>query len=85
MRVIVCVEVKAAELPPDELDRGTRLDIESTELRADLVGEETVLLELIEGATKIAVTVVGGRVETKGVTELGVDITDEEILTTGVG
>ena len=85
MRVIVWAEVKAAELPPDELDRGTGLDIESTELRADLVGEETVLLELIEGATKIAVTVVGGRVETKGVTELGVDITDEEILRTGVG
>jgi hypothetical protein len=85
VRVIVWVEVKAAELPRDELDRGTGLDIESTELRADLVGEETVFLELIEGATKNVVTVVDGRVETKGVTELDVDITDEEILTTGVG
>jgi hypothetical protein len=85
VRVIVWVEVKAAELPRDELDRGTGLDIESTELRADLVGEETVFLELIEGVTKNVVTVVDGRVETKGVTELDVDITDEGILTTGVG
>jgi hypothetical protein len=85
VRVIVWVEVKAAELPRDELDRGIGLDIENTELRADLVGEETVFLELIEGATKIVVTVVDGRVETKGVTELGVDLTDGEILTTGVG
>jgi hypothetical protein len=64
-RVVVWVEVKAAELPRDELDRGTGLDIESTEFRADLVGQ-TVFLEPIEGATKIVVTVVDGRVETKG-------------------
>ena len=79
----VWVEVKAAELPRDELDRDTGLDIENTELRADLAGE-TVFLEPIEGATKIVVTVVDGRVETKGVTELGVDIMDKAILTTDV-
>jgi hypothetical protein len=82
--VVVWVEVKASELPRDKLDRGTGLDIESTELRVDLVGEETVFLELIEGATKIVVTVVDGRVKTKGVTELGVDIMDEAILMTGM-
>lgn len=81
--MVVWVEVKAAELPRGELDRGTGLDIESTELRADLVCE-TVFLEPIEGATKIVVTVVDGRVETKGVTELGVDIMDKAILTTDV-